>query len=320
MRALRDVVLVPIGKVRPNKRNVRTHSTSQVHQLVNSISQFGWTYPILTDESWSILAGHARYLAAQQLGCKEVPVIVIAGLSDPEKRALALADNKIAANAGWDRKLLIDELGQLEKLLPELDLDLEITGFDSVEIAGLPGGLAVPNSADADALRSPVGKAFRPGKRQSISRDGDLWELGPHKILCGQCLTAKDVGRLLGGRSAAVVITGSSTGRARNQGRVMPADLAQSSGEMGAAEFAQFVRHSLTRGARRAVRGAIDFVLVELPLLDEPFAAGVLLAPQWADMVLRDWQGLATRPAVLGNTGQTFGDVTAARGKGGSFS
>ena len=123
--------------LKPLTSNARTHSKKQVNQIANSIVGFGWTYPILIDEHGNIIAGVGRYLAAQQLGLTKVPVIVMTGLSDVEKRALALADNKIAANAGWDRALLASELGDLATLLPECNLDLEITGFEPAEFDAL---------------------------------------------------------------------------------------------------------------------------------------------------------------------------------------
>jgi ParB-like chromosome segregation protein Spo0J len=109
----RKVTLVSVRKLRPNKRNARTHPKQQIRQISNSYRRFGWTNPIIIDENNAILAGHGRYQAALQLGLRQVPVIVVGGLSDAEKRALALADNKIAANAGWDRQLLAEELGVL---------------------------------------------------------------------------------------------------------------------------------------------------------------------------------------------------------------
>ena len=102
--------------------------------LRKQLRRFGWTYPILVDETDQIIAGHGRYEAAILLGLQEVPVSVVAGLNETEKRALALADNKIAANAGWDRKLLAAELGELASLLPECNLDIKITGFAAPEI------------------------------------------------------------------------------------------------------------------------------------------------------------------------------------------
>ena len=109
----RDIILLPVRNLRPNRRNARTHPKKQIKQIIESIRRFGWTYPILADENGTILAGHGRYLAALELGLPNVPVMTLADLSQTEKRALALADNKVALNAGWDRELLARELGEL---------------------------------------------------------------------------------------------------------------------------------------------------------------------------------------------------------------
>jgi hypothetical protein len=177
---------IAVAKLRPNERNSRTHPDKQIAQLAKSISQFGWTDPILVDESNVILAGHARHLAARQLGYREVPVIVVSGLNDAEKRALALADNKIASRAGWDRKRLAEELGELAELLPDCNLDLEITGFAMGEIDSLIAGIGDPE-LDAANKVPPV-------KHYAISKPGDLWELGPHRLVCGDAHSAPDVG------------------------------------------------------------------------------------------------------------------------------
>src|SRR6266852_1720515 len=110
---LHRTVMMQVRKMRPNKNNARTHPKKQIRQVANSILRFDWTYPILVDENDYIICGHARREAAIELGIKEVPVIVMSGLSDAEKRALALADNKIAANSGWNRAVLAAELGEL---------------------------------------------------------------------------------------------------------------------------------------------------------------------------------------------------------------
>jgi ParB-like chromosome segregation protein Spo0J len=196
---LREIALTSVRRLRPNKRNSRTHSKNQIGQIANSILRFGWTYPILVDENNLILAGHGRYEAALLLGLREVPFIVVAGLSDAERRALALADNKIAANAGWDRQLLAEELGELARLLPECNLDLEITGFEAAEIDSLLGDLVDPELDPADEVPAP--------KKEAISNTGDLWQLGPHRLLCGDAQSAADVRRLMGNALAAMVIT-----------------------------------------------------------------------------------------------------------------
>ena len=194
-----ETAFASVGALRPNERNARTHPKKQIRQVANSIDRFGWTYPIIVDENNVILAGHARYEAALLLNRREVPVIVMGGLSDAEKRAFALADNKIAANAGWNRQLLAEELGDLAKLLPEINLDVAITGFEPAEIDGLLGDLADPEVDPADEIPPPQNRV--------ISTVGDLWELDPHKLMCGDALSPAAIRRLMGGELAAMVIT-----------------------------------------------------------------------------------------------------------------
>src|SRR6201998_441486 len=130
----RVIIMASVRKLKRNERNARTHSKKQVKQIANSISRYGWTYPLLIDEGSNIIAGDGRLQAAQLLGLRQVPVMILSGLTDLEKRALALADNKIAVNAGWDRAVLAAELGELSVLLPVCDLNIEITGFEPAEI------------------------------------------------------------------------------------------------------------------------------------------------------------------------------------------
>src|SRR5262247_2611737 len=125
---------IAIDALKPNARNARTHSKKQIRQIADSIAAFGFVVPILVDEGGVIVAGHGRYAAAKLLELKQVPVIELAGLSEAKRRALALADNRIGENAGWDRKLLALELPELAEILLEDGLDISITGFAPVEI------------------------------------------------------------------------------------------------------------------------------------------------------------------------------------------
>jgi ParB-like chromosome segregation protein Spo0J len=125
--AVRDL---PLSSLRPNPRNARTHRKRQIQQIADSISAFGFLNPILVDDAGMVLAGHGRLKAAQKLGLQSVPTISAVGLTEAQKRAYVLADNKLAEKAGWDRSLLVAELGELAVLLPPLELDLTITGFD----------------------------------------------------------------------------------------------------------------------------------------------------------------------------------------------
>src|SRR5947208_16771404 len=126
--------IIPISQIKPNPHNPRTHSGKQIRQIANSIVAFGFTNPLLVDEHGEIIAGHGRYRAAELLGFTSAPVIIVAGLSRAKRRALAIADNKIAENSGWDRERLAIEIPELTGLLSAEGLDISILGFEPVEI------------------------------------------------------------------------------------------------------------------------------------------------------------------------------------------
>ena len=177
----------------PYARNSRTHSEAQVAQIAASIREFGWTNPILIGADNVIIAGHARLLAAQKLGMKEVPVIVLADLTPAQRKSLVLADNKLALNAGWDEELLRLELEELDAL----DFDLELTGFNSIELDEL---LRDP-IADEQADQAP------PLPEVATSGLGDLWLLGKHCVLCGDATSGDYVARLLRGSTPVLMVT-----------------------------------------------------------------------------------------------------------------
>jgi DNA modification methylase len=270
MSAPREVKLASVHKLLRSKHNPRTHSKKQIRQIANCILRFGWTYPILIDENGVILAGHGRYEAALLLGRREVPVIVVAGLGDAEKRALAIADNKIAANAGWDRQVLAEELGDLARLLPDCNLDLEITGFEAAEIDGLLGDLVDPELDPADDVPPPA--------KTATTKIGDLWELGPHRLMCGNAESAENVRRLMDTKSAAMVITDPPYNlpirKVQGRGRTKHGDFAQASGEMSPARYTQFLQLSLSLAAKYSVDGAIHFIFIDWRHIGELLAAG----------------------------------------------
>lgn len=166
-----------------------------MRQIAASIKQFGFVNPILIDEANIVIAGHGRVMAASDLGMNEVPCIVIAGLSDAKKRALMLADNKIAANAGWDREKLAIELPELTGLLQFEDIDIDITGFEIPEI----DQLAVDFSEKLDPADE-----FEENEGKAISAVGDVWLLGDHRIMCGNARNAADVDHLMDGQTASM--------------------------------------------------------------------------------------------------------------------
>jgi DNA modification methylase len=267
---LHQITEMQIGKLRPSKRNARTHSKKQIEQIINSVRRFGWTYPILVDEQGDILCGVGRWFAAQKLGLAKVPVIVLSNLGDTEKRALALADNKIAANADWDRKILAAELGELAVLLPEISLNLEITGFEAAEIDSLMGDLVDPELDPADTLPEIA--------QVPISRKADFWLLGRHRLICGDACIDADIRALMGRERADMVFAdppynvciAATVGR----GKIKHREFASASGEMSPAQFTQFLTKWMTLAARYSEDGSIHFVCMDWRHLSEILTAG----------------------------------------------
>ena len=167
---------LPLADLVAYERNARTHSPEQIRQLCRSIEEFGFTNPVLVDEHNRVIAGHGRMEAAAALGLDEVPCIVVDGLSDEQRRALILADNKLALNAGWDMDLLVSELAELK--LAGLDMDL--TGFSLEELGDFFAN--DPADRDPDAVPDvPV---------EPVTKPGDIWQLGPHRVICGDSTNA----------------------------------------------------------------------------------------------------------------------------------
>lgn len=191
------VVSWPIEKLVPYERNARTHSPAQVAQIAESITEFGFTNPLLVDTKAGVIAGHGRLLAARKLGLAEVPVIVLDHLSEAQKRAYILADNKLAENAGWDEALLASEL---EALRVE-DFNLDVIGFAEAELEKLLG-------ADAPA-KAPEPKIDRAAElqRKWKTAAGQLWLIGEHRLLCGDSTVEADVVRLMNGKRAVLFAT-----------------------------------------------------------------------------------------------------------------
>jgi DNA modification methylase len=268
--SLHQITEMQVCKLRPSKRNARTHSKKQIQQITSSVRRFGWVVPIVADEQGNILCGVGRWLAAQNLGLAEVPVIVLSNLSDTEKRALALADNKVAANAGWDRKILAAELAELALLLPDIDLSLEITGFEAAEIDSLMGDLVDPELDPADTLPEIA--------QIPISRTADLWLLGRHRLICGDACSDADLRALMGRERADMVFTdppfnlciAATVGR----GKIKHREFASASGEMSPAQFTQFLTDWMMLAARYSDAGALTFAFMDWRHLGEIHAAG----------------------------------------------
>ena len=185
----------PIDKLIPYGRNPRTHSEAQVAQIADSIQAFGFNNPILVDTQAGIIAGHGRLLAARKLQLREVPVIVLDHLTESQKRAYILADNQLALNAGWDEELLQMELAALQ----EEEFNLDLIGFETAELDRLLCQDTAMGLTEEDAVPEPP--------EEPVTRAGDLWVLGPHRVLCGDATNAQAVQRACAGHAPLLMVT-----------------------------------------------------------------------------------------------------------------
>ena len=193
--AIETVEHWPLQRLIPYARNARTHDDGQVSQIAGSIAEFGFVNPILVGDDNVIIAGHGRLMAAQQLGLETVPVIVLRHLTEAQRRALVIADNKIAENAGWNEELLKLELAEIQ----ELGFDLDVIGFSDEELDALLAVEDETGRVDDDQIPEP--------EEQVISQAGDLWLLGEHRLLCGDATRREDLEQLMDGELADMVFT-----------------------------------------------------------------------------------------------------------------
>ena len=191
-----DMRLVPIEKLVPYVNNARTHSADQVNKLRSSLREFGFINPVIIDSDYGVIAGHGRLLAAKEEGFTEVPCVLADHLSEAQKKAYILADNRYAQDAGWDEELLRVEIESLQGM----DFDIALTGFEDSEIADLfddRDAEAKEDDFDVDAeLEKPT-----------FSREGDIWHLGRHTVICGDSTLPDTYVRLLGDKKVNLVCT-----------------------------------------------------------------------------------------------------------------
>jgi DNA modification methylase len=187
----------PIEKLKPYEKNARTHSQEQVEQIAASMLEYGFTNPILIDGNDEIIAGHGRLMAANHLGLKEVPVIVLSHLTEEQKRAYVIADNQLALNAGWDEGVLRQELSALK----EAGYDLALTGFSDEDLGRLMPDLQTQEPPPGDEEEVPAVHA------NPVSRMGDVWILGKHRLMVGSATDLAAVEKLMAGRKADMIFT-----------------------------------------------------------------------------------------------------------------
>ncbi|WP_298885691.1 DNA methyltransferase [uncultured Bradyrhizobium sp.] len=260
-----SIIYRPLGDLIPDPRNARSHPKRQIEQLKASIAEFGFTNPILIDPEARIIAGHGRLQAAKTMGLAQVPTITLTGLSEPQKRALRIADNKIALNAGWDLEILQQELGELAAI--DLDIDVTLTGFSTGEIDFILAKSAAP---DEDVL-PPLPATPR-------TRPGDIWILGEHRIGCGDARERQFLQRVLGGENRVDVAFLDPPYNVRIKGNANPAgrhgEFAMASGEMSEPQFRAFLSETLGAAAAISREGAVHFVCMDWRHMDSVSAVG----------------------------------------------
>ncbi|MCJ2135092.1 site-specific DNA-methyltransferase [Methylobacterium sp. J-026] len=266
------ITYLPVAELRPFARNARSHSRKQIRQIADSIQAFGFTSPVLVDDVGTILAGHGRIEAAKLVGMAQVPCVRLASMTPEQKRAYVLADNKLALNAAWDDELLALELQHLMTL--DLDFDVGVTGFTVAETDLLIEGLQPEEASDPRDERLPTLRTD-----EDRVRPGDLWALGPHRLLCGSALDATSYARLMAGERAQMVFTDPPynvpiQGHVGGSGAIRHREFAMASGEMTEEAFTDFLRTAFVHLVQYSQNGSIHLVCMDWRHMDEMLQAG----------------------------------------------
>ncbi len=263
-----EVSYIPIDGIKPYKNNPKQHCEKQITQIINSIKEFRFNNPILIDENNEIIAGHGRLLAAKHLGLTQVPIIRLTHLTAPQKRAYRIADNKLTENGEWDIDLLKLEFSELEKL--NLDFSLDITGFDNIEID------TILNPAQADEKLNNIPFI---DEKEIVSKPGDIWQLGAHRIICADALKQESFAALMGEEKADMVFTdppynvkieGHVCGKGANQHK----EFAMASGELTESEFTNFLSQNFGLLKAFSKEGSLHYICMDWRHTGEISAAG----------------------------------------------
>ncbi len=247
-----------IDTLTPNVGNPRQHTEKQIRQIAKSIETFGFLVPVLIDGSGEIIAGHGRLRAARRLGLDVVPTISVSHLSADQKRAYLIADNQLALNASWDEQLLAEQFAMLASV--DLDFSLDVTGFEIETIDLLVHGEQRAEESDPDDAPVKTGPP--------VTRSGDIWLLGEHRLLCGDALDAESYEDLMQGRSAALVVCDCPFnlpvhGFISGGGKVRHREFAQASGEMSSEQFTQFLTSAFALLAKHSVDGSLHYHFID---------------------------------------------------------
>lgn len=264
---------LPIAALKPWQKNARTHSKKQVRQIADSIARFGFTNPVLIDNENTILAGHGRVEAAKLLGRAGVPCIRLEHMTPQQKRAYVLADNKLALNAGWDEELLAEEL---KELMLQDEFSIDVTGFSIAEVDHIIEESTKEEAGDPRADQLPDNAPTR-------CKLGDIWQLGKHRLICGDSLDPKVIAALMGGQKAQMIFTDPPynvpiDGHVCGSGSIKHREFAMASGEMTEQQFTQFLYTAFENMVEHSVDSSIHFICMDWRHMQEVLTAGKVYA------------------------------------------
>jgi DNA modification methylase len=264
-----SIACVPLDRLKPDPKNARQHSAKQIRQIASSIEAFGFNVPILVDADLNVIAGHGPLLACKRLGWSEAPTIRLEHLSEPQKRAFMIADNRLTEVASWDDRLLAEQLQALSSV--ELDFDIETIGFDMGEIDLRIESL---NTKETSASEPPIPDVTGP----AVSRAGDLWLIGRHRLLCGDARDEAAHAELMGAERAAAVFSDppynvAIDGHVSGLGKLHHREFVMAAGEMTPEGFTQFLTAALERMKASSDPGSPAFVCMDWRHMSELHAS-----------------------------------------------
>jgi DNA modification methylase len=268
--SLLTITYLPPTSLMPDPRNPRVHSDKQVRQIARSIKSFGFNVPILIDDKQKVIAGHGRLQAACALGWDTVPVIRLSHLTESQRMAFLIADNRLTENSSWDERLLGEQLKILSEL--DLDFDLDTIGFEAPEIDIFIEGLTVVPEADPDDRVPEITKS-------AVTVPGDLWQLGKHRVFCGNSLISANYERLMEATKADLIITDPPynvpiDGHATGNGLIRHREFGMASGEMSSREFTDFLRKVMVISRDQSADGSLAYYFMDWRHMTEILSAG----------------------------------------------
>jgi DNA modification methylase len=269
---LLSITYIPTASLTLNRRNPRLHSDRQIGQIARSIETFGFSVPVAVDSNLTVIAGHGRLLAARILGIAELPTISLEHLSENQLRAFMVADNRLAENSVWDNHLLAEQFELLSKV--ELDFDLDVTGFEVGEI-----DVIIEGASPATQTENDPADTLPETENVRISKSGDLWLLGRHRVCCANSLNEASYVVLTDGRRANMVFTDPPynvkiDGHATGLGAIQHKNFKMASGEMTEFEFTNFLSQAFTLLASHSIDGSLHYIFMDWRHMKEILAAG----------------------------------------------